>query len=134
MKKFTHQFVEFMPEPLAPEIIYISTRFSLVSHLCACGCGEEVVTPLSPTDWHLIFDGEAVSLFPSIGNWRLKCQSHYWITRNMVHWAPKWEAKITAEKYQHIVTGPKSIEESVSSIEPKGLRLKVKKKALRKKA
>jgi hypothetical protein len=128
MKKFAHQFVEFMPEPLAPETIYISTRFSLVSHLCACGCGEEVVTPLSPTDWHLIFNGETVSLFPSIGNWNFKCRSHYWIMRDTVEWAPKWESTMTSDKYRRMVSGEPSADERPSSAGSEGFWSKVKKK------
>jgi hypothetical protein len=66
-----------------------------VVHLCLCGCGERVVTPLSLTDWRLIFDGETVSLNPSVGNWSFDCQSHYVIKRNRVIWAPAWSrAKI----------------------------------------
>ena len=71
-----------MPERLEPDVIYVSLRFSLVSHQCACGCDEEVVTPLSPRDWQLIFNGESVSLYPSIGNWSFPCRSHYWIDQN----------------------------------------------------
>ena len=82
MKTFTHKFVDFMPERLQPDVIYVSLRFSLVSHQCACGCGEEVVTPLSPRDWQLIFNGETLSLYPSIGNWSFPCRSHYWIDQN----------------------------------------------------
>jgi hypothetical protein len=59
-------------------------------HKCCCGCGEKVVTPFSPTDWKLTFDGETVSLHPSIGNWSFKCRSHYWIRENQIHWAPQW--------------------------------------------
>jgi uncharacterized protein DUF6527 len=55
--------------------------------------GREVVTPLSPTSWHLIFDGKTVSLYPSIGSWSLPCQSHYFITKNKVVWAQKWTKK-----------------------------------------
>jgi len=91
MKTFTHKFVDVMPEKLEPDVIYVSLRFSLVSHLCACGCGEEIVTPLSPKDWQLIFNGETVSLYPSIGNWRLSCRSHYWIEQNRVAWAPNYQ-------------------------------------------
>ena len=29
-----------------------------------------------------------MSLVPSIGNWSLPCQSHYWITDNRVRFAP----------------------------------------------
>jgi hypothetical protein len=55
-----------------------------------CGCGVEVVTPISPTDWRITFDGETVSLFPSIGNWSYPCRSHYWIKRGKVIWAEDW--------------------------------------------
>jgi len=85
-----HQFVEFIPESLEPETIYISIRFATASHLCFCGCGSKVVTPIRPTDWKLIFDGKTVSLDPSIGNWSFPCQSHYWIRNDRVKWAPKW--------------------------------------------
>jgi hypothetical protein len=50
-------------------------------------CGQEVVTPLSPTDWSLIFDGDSISLNPSIGNWSLPCRSHYIIDRGAIAWA-----------------------------------------------
>jgi hypothetical protein len=48
------------------------------------------VTPFSPTDWKLTFDGESISIAPSIGNWDFPCRSHYWISRNTVHWANAW--------------------------------------------
>jgi hypothetical protein len=35
------------------------------------------VTPLSPAQWRITFNGEAVSLYPSVGNWNLPCRSHY---------------------------------------------------------
>lgn len=97
MKTFNHKFVDVMPEKLEPDVIYVSLRFSLVSHLCACGCGEEIVTPLSPKDWQLIFNGETVSLYPSIGNWRLPCRSHYWIDQNRAAWAPKYQTPVPDE-------------------------------------
>jgi Family of unknown function (DUF6527) len=82
-----------MPEVLADGIIYVSVRFSTAVHRCCCGCGVEVATPISPADWQLTFDGESVSLYPSIGNWSLACKSHYWIRRNQVVWARRWSAK-----------------------------------------
>jgi hypothetical protein len=51
------------------------------------------VTPFSPTGWQVTFDGKTVSLLPSIGSWSLPCQSHYFITKNRVIWAPKWTKK-----------------------------------------
>lgn len=88
MTMFSHEFVEFVPEVLKPNVLYVSLRFSLVSHRCACGCGEEVVTPLAPREWQLIFNGETISLYPSIGNWSFKCRSHYWINQNRALFVP----------------------------------------------
>lgn len=82
-----HVFVEHIPALLADATLYISLSFATVVHRCACGCATEVVTPLTPTDWELTYDGETISLSPSIGNWHLPCQSHYWIDHSRVRWA-----------------------------------------------
>jgi len=84
------EFVEFIPDELKEQTLYISIIYATAVHKCCCGCGREVVTPLSPTAWRLIFDGKSVSLYPSIGNWSLPCQSHYFITKNKAVWARKW--------------------------------------------
>jgi len=95
----THEFVEYIPEQLKDKVIYVSIAFATVAHKCCCGCGNEVITPLSPTDWKLTFDGKTVSLDPSIGNWSLSCRSHYWIMRNTVKWARRWsQEKIDKER------------------------------------
>jgi hypothetical protein len=86
---FPHEFVTAIPEPLEESVLYISIHYATAAHLCACGCGREVVTPIAPTDWQLTFDGEVVSLHPSIGNWSFPCQSHYFIKRGRVRWAPR---------------------------------------------
>ncbi len=86
----THVFVEYIPNHLTGGVIYISIPFATVVHRCCCGCGNEVVTPLGPTDWKLTFDGESISLYPSIGNWNFECKSHYWIIRNKVQWARRY--------------------------------------------
>lgn len=80
-------FVDFIPEYLEPGTLYVSRRYSTASHLCCCGCGLEVVTPLNPAKWRLIEYGGSVSLHPSIGNWSFPCKSHYWIEANRVKWA-----------------------------------------------
>ncbi len=89
----THEFVEHLPDQLKDGVIYISISYATAAHKCCCGCGNEIITPLSPTDWKLIFDGKTISLEPSIGNWSLACQSHYWIRNNRVRWSPKWSQK-----------------------------------------
>ncbi len=86
-QRLTHKFVETIPEELDSGFIYISIPYTTSVHLCCCGCGLEVVTPLSLTDWELSFNGESVSLSPSIGNWGFSCRSHYWIKNNKVKWA-----------------------------------------------
>lgn len=86
----THRFVEYVPDELEDGMLYVSIPFATASHRCCCGCGQEVVTPLTPTDWSLVFDGETVSLTPSIGNWSFKCRSHYWIQKGRVIWARTW--------------------------------------------
>jgi len=91
--RLTHEFVEYIPDKLRDGTLYISISFATAVHKCCCGCGNEVVTPISPTDWMLLFDGETVSLDPSIGNWNFPCQSHYWIKHNDVIWALRWSAK-----------------------------------------
>ncbi|MBD2520377.1 hypothetical protein H6G93_36660 [Nostoc sp. FACHB-973] len=97
----THEFVEYIPNDLKDGTIYVSMPFATVTHKCCCGCGNEVVTPLSPTDWKLIFDGQSVSLDPSIGNWNFACQSHYWIRGNRVKWASQWsQEEINAGRFQ----------------------------------
>ena len=84
------EFVASMPEDLTPGVIYISTRFRTAAHLCACGCGSRVVTPIRPAAWAFTYDGETVSLWPSIGNWQKPCRSHYVIRRSRVEWARSW--------------------------------------------
>ncbi len=84
-----HEFVEFIPGQLEEGVVYVSVEYATVVHLCACGCGEKVVTPLTPTDWALRYDGESVSLSPSIGNHAFRCRSHYWIEHDRVRWSRK---------------------------------------------
>lgn len=64
MKKLSHKFVKNIPEKLEDGIVYISTEYPTAIHKCCCGCGNEVVTPISPADWKLTFDGETISLYP----------------------------------------------------------------------
>jgi hypothetical protein len=68
-------------------VLYISIEYDVTKHRCACGCGSIIVTSLSPARWKLTYDGETVSLSPSIGNWNHNCQSHYFITKDQVVWA-----------------------------------------------
>lgn len=85
--RFEHEFVENVPSELAPDKLYISIRYRTASHLCACGCGRKVVTPIKPAKWAFTYNGDTVSLRPSIGRWQLPCKSHYIIREGKVVWA-----------------------------------------------
>jgi hypothetical protein len=91
LKALSPRFVEFVPRALEPGVLYVSMEFATSSHLCACGCGERVVLPLHPTDWRLIYDGKAITMRPSVGNWGFPCRSHYLITSNRIEWADEWD-------------------------------------------
>jgi len=90
METLSHKFVEAIPAHLEEGVLYVSGSRRTAIHLCVCGCGNEVVTPISPTDWQLKFDGETISLTPSIGLWEFKCRSHYWITRSKIRHSGSW--------------------------------------------
>lgn len=77
----------YVPGDLEHGSLYISLEYSTAAHLCACGCGAKVVTPLAIDGWTLTFDGSA-TLRPSVGNGQLSCRSHYLITRGAVEWLP----------------------------------------------
>ena len=91
------EFVEFIPRELEEGKLYVSTSYATAVHRCCCGCGSKITTPLAPSEWKLTFDGETVSLTPSIGNWSFPCQSHYWIRRNSIDWAGPMSPEQIAE-------------------------------------
>lgn len=86
-RRFEPVFVDLMPSTLEPDVLYVSIPYLLTAHLCACGCGEKVVLPLHPQQWNLTYDGQSVSMAPSVGNVGLDCRSHYWITAGRVDWS-----------------------------------------------
>ncbi|WP_054911533.1 DUF6527 family protein [Pseudomonas sp. NBRC 111127] len=84
--KLRNAFVEFIPDELEAGVLYVSMKYRTTTHLCPCGCGNEVPLPISKTQWKLTFNGE-VSLDPSVGNWNFPCRSHYFIRNGAVLWA-----------------------------------------------
>ena len=94
-----HRFIRNAPRELEPGVLYISVEYATAVHSCCCGCGERVVTPFTPTDWAMTFDGESVTLNPSVGNWNQDCRSHYVIKRNRVIECSSWtDAQVDAER------------------------------------
>ena len=98
-KRLEHRFCTHIPESLEPGVLYVSMEYATAAHSCCCGCGEEVVTPFTPTDWKMMFDGQAISLWPSVGNWTLPCRSHYVVRDGRVIKARPWtDKRIAAER------------------------------------
>ena len=97
--RLEHRFCTNIPENLDPGVLYVSMEFATAAHSCCCGCGEEIVTPFTPTDWRMTFDGQTISLWPSVGNWSLHCRSHYVVKKGAVIEAPPWsDGQIAAER------------------------------------
>lgn len=82
--------VKYIPDELELGVLYYSKKYGIASHLCPCGCGNEIVTPLDKFEWKLNVKKGKLSLFPSIGNWQLDCKSHYWIKKGVIVWANDW--------------------------------------------
>lgn len=104
------EFVETFPSELQAAIFYVSVEFNTCAHLCACGCGQEVITPLSPVQWSFTYNGQDISLRPSVGNWSLPCQSHYVIDNGRVRRAKQYsQAAIARNRAQdHLALEPKN--------------------------
>lgn len=96
--------VEFMPKVLEPGILYVSETYRTAAHLCACGCGEKIRTPLGPAEWSVNDGRGGPTLWPSVGNWQRPCRSHYVITDGVVHWARQWsDAEVrSGRKQEHV--------------------------------
>lgn len=97
MNRITLQRVKYLPRELAPGILYVSEEFAVAGHLCACGCGDKVITPLGVAEWKFMERKGRPTLHPSIGNWQLPCRSHYVIAEGQIHWGDQWSDAQVAE-------------------------------------
>ncbi len=88
--KIKLQYTHFIPKELRSGVLYVSKEFETAAHLCACGCGAKVRTPLGRTEWKFEETSDGPCLYPSIGNWQQKCKSHYWIQHGEILWAKEW--------------------------------------------
>ena len=89
--EFKIEYVDFIPpvEAMKEGVLYISRPYMTTSHLCACGCGNEVVLPYGRRDgmfWTLTERLSGVTIRPSVGSFNLPCKSHYYITDNKIEW------------------------------------------------
>lgn len=79
--------VESISEQLQEGILYVSLKFELAIHLCACGCKGQAVTPIKGQDltgWIYREDPEGPTLSPSIGHQKWPCRSHYFVTNGKI--------------------------------------------------
>lgn len=102
--RLAHRIIATFPEVLEPNVLYISLDYGTTLHLCACGCSNQVLLPLHPTAWRLTYDGETVSMSPSVGNWSFPCRSHYWIQHGRIRWAAAWtDAQVAAGRHRTLL-------------------------------
>jgi len=105
MSTISLKLLNHLPIQLEANVLYVSEEFEVAGHLCPCGCGSKIITPLGINEWSLSVVEEKPTLKPSIGNWQLPCQSHYWIRKGEILWSNKWsdeeiEAGRLAEEQQ----------------------------------
>jgi hypothetical protein len=82
--------VKYLPQELDAGILYVSKKYGIAGHLCPCGCGNKIITPLGRTEWHLKVKNGKPTLYPSLGNWQLSCRSHYYIIDGEIEWSYQW--------------------------------------------
>lgn len=96
-----------IPKKLEHGVLYYSQKYNTAIHLCACGCGNQTVTPISKHQWGETENKKGwamstkkiegttekdrpydftVTLTPSIGNSNFPCKSHYYITDSKIIW------------------------------------------------
>lgn len=80
-------FVDQIPSEREQGSLYVSIMFRTSLHLCVCGCGNEVWLPIRPDRHRLAWDGDSITMCPSVGNWNFPCRSHYWIRNGRIEWA-----------------------------------------------
>lgn len=100
LNHITPHEVALAPKPLLPGIIYISHNYRVALHMCCCGCGEKVVTPLSAAEWQVNLHNGQVSLYPSVGS-GTACRSHYWIEEGRVVWTAPMTSQQIARTRQN---------------------------------
>lgn len=91
--KTVHLTIMPKVEDMEHGVIYVSMKFNLAIHLCACGeCRWQTVTPFVLETasmnhfWQYTENEGRVTLHPSIGNHQFPCKSHYWVRDGKIVW------------------------------------------------
>jgi hypothetical protein len=81
-----HTTIELEPEQFQEGILYVSKRYEVAIHLCACGCKAKTVTPINEkTGWKFSEGPNGPTLSPSIYN-NQTCGAHYFLTDGKIVW------------------------------------------------
>jgi len=83
--KVTPEYVEFIPNELKQDVIYISEKYKTSTHLCLCGCGNLSVTPIDETGWVLSVLATKITMTPSVLNNNCPNKYHYIITNGVAN-------------------------------------------------
>lgn len=95
-KQYKIEFVDNIPKNLKDGVLYVCIECKVIVHKCACGCGEKTVTPIDRKyGWIMQYDGQTITLKPSIGNFSMPCKSHYYITESKVQWLENCQTEKT---------------------------------------
>ncbi|HXP52195.1 MAG TPA: DUF6527 family protein [Bacteroidia bacterium] len=94
LTEITPKYLDEIPKELEEGVLYISEKYWVAIHLCACGCKDKSVTPLKTIGdsigWTLTKINDKVTLNPSIGNWssekNIGYHAHYFIIENKINW------------------------------------------------
>jgi hypothetical protein len=82
-------FVDTIQADIEEGILYISEKYNVSIHLCACGCKGKTVLPFNkPNEWVMVNNEGKVSFTPSIGNFSGESpyHAHYYVTDNKIVW------------------------------------------------
>lgn len=82
IQEFTTEYVEILPnkEHMEQGVLYVSLGTWQSSHLCACGCSDEIITPLIRGGWSFYADDQKrPTMSPAITN--NSCDSYYEINK-----------------------------------------------------
>lgn len=113
--------VQYMPKALEPGILYFAEEYGAAAHLCACGCGTKIRTPIAPTEWAIYEGTKGVTVRPSVGNWQHPCRSHYLITDGVIDWRDEWtEEEVLTGRKREAVRRAKYYESKEATQEDQG--------------
>lgn len=90
--EYKTEFVDRRPTVIEDGKLYMLPHYNCAIHNCMCGCGETVVTSIDDGKgltngfWGWTYDGQNVSLTPSVGNFKFQCRSHYFLQNGKVRW------------------------------------------------